>query len=88
MKFELKKENKNKDVFFIPPKEWNPLFVFGQIGYQDIMVRKKGELSFCCQCDKSYYNYHGKNDALTGISGEHFTKNNFPIKRVFVIQFK
>ena len=52
------------------------------------MIRKKGELSYCCQCKYSYYNYDNELDALTGISGESYDENNFPIKRFIVIQFK
>ena len=52
---------------------------------RDIWVGKKGYKAFCKQDDDSYYDYHGNEKALTGITGN---QNKFEIKRIIVIQFQ
>ena len=86
----LKNEFKNESTFFINNLENVPeLFAFGPRGYHDIWVGRKGVDPFCCQNEQySYYNFKGKENALTGISGQYYLENQFKIKRFIVIQFK
>ena len=85
MRFKMKKVCKNEPTFLIGNQFKDYLFVFGNA---DILVGKKGILSYCCQSKDSYYNYGNQLHALTGISGENGDENEFFIKRVVVIQFK
>ena len=89
MKFCLKKEFKNKPSFYLCDNSISCLFAFGREGCYEIWIGKKEVSPFCCQNEKvSYYNFKGRKNALTGISGEKTLENQFPIKRVVVIQFQ
>ena len=84
-RYVLRENNKDKSTFLLGEDWEEEMFIIGKgLISDDILIRKKGMTSICCQNPYSFYDYQGDEKEETKFRYE----DKFQIKRIVVIEFE